>query len=1035
MLVRCLSWHLKSNRSLSSLIRATACCLATAAMLFSQAAAAPVAYWRFGDDGATPVDGNFLTPTAGRTAIETDPTFFPGIDSTGNGNTLYTWDTGGIGQIYRADVPSATVGGNPNIFSIQNSGGIPTAFTWSFQSSPVVDLETISPATWTIEASVKPEIVDGQFRTFVGRDGTGVSTGDGNLAPLYFQMNNQNQFRINYTDVAGNTHIVDAPGIQIHEHQWYHVAATSDGSTLSLYVDQFDGTGYQLAGTADLTGSANSALVFDSDGATYDPNTPFDPNDTQWNWSLGRGRYGASEGINDNHGDRFYGHIDEVRISDNAVAPNSFLFAGQNLNHGPRLEVNRDTGAFTLVNLQASLDLVGYFIESPSGALDPDAWFSVTGNQDSTAGNPGSFDPDGFWIFVEGTNNRLEEITFDDGGALGSVELGLANAWTRSRYEDLEMTIDQLLPDLSVKSFSVPVVFIGGNGQTAGRSDLDLDGDVDRSDWNLFAANHLTDLSGLTVAAASVLGDIDGDLDNDLADFRLFQTDYDEVNGLGALAQLIASVPEPSTGVLMILAGIASLGTRRRPSNPSRISNTKHTTKDPLMSNSKTLQGVFAVCVAVMAGLLMCSSEAHAVSINWNADNNGTIGGDGAGSLPPVSAQAGVLLTGGWTNDWPDYDYTDLRDSLGNPTTLDITPFSNSGTWNINGFAHRGQDSNGTWNNELLTGYLNSGAPTGAGGAGVVLTDIPYSLYDIYVYFNSDVDTRTGTVNVGASTYAFKAAGAAGSFGGDGNATFFEATALTTSSDTANYAVFSGLTGASQTITVDIPEFGGLAGFQLVESDQPFIPDLVAEVNKTTGEIVIRNTSDAPVTFDYYLIESAGGALSTGGWNSLESQGYDVGNGIREADFNLSTTVDGVDLAQWEGDYGSNGDSDADGDGLSTGSDFLIWQKQSGLSPTGLGWTEAGGSRSELLSELYVDGATTLDPNESVSLGNAYNTSVFGSADGDLEFQYALPGSLHSFGGVQYVTGTLSASAVPEPSALYMLVLSSLGACSCRRLR
>ena len=45
------------------------------------------------------------------------------------------------------------------------------------------------------------------------------------------------------------------------------------------------------------------------------------------------------------------------------------------------------------------------------------------------------------------------------------------------------------------------------------------------------------------------------------------------------------------------------------------------------------------------------------------------------------------------------------------------------------------------------------------------------------------------------------------------------------------------------------------------------------------------------------------------------------------ADFNMNTHVDGDDLAKWEGDFGANRNSDADGDEYSTGNDFLIWQR------------------------------------------------------------------------------------------------------------
>lgn len=49
-------------------------------------------------------------------------------------------------------------------------------------------------------------------------------------------------------------------------------------------------------------------------------------------------------------------------------------------------------------------------------------------------------------------------------------------------------------------------------------------------------------------------------------------------------------------------------------------------------------------------------------------------------------------------------------------------------------------------------------------------------------------------------------------------------------------------------------------------------------------------------------------------------------------DFDGNLVVNGADLAQWEGDYGLNGDSDADHDGDSDGADFQIWQRNFGQS-------------------------------------------------------------------------------------------------------
>lgn len=50
------------------------------------------------------------------------------------------------------------------------------------------------------------------------------------------------------------------------------------------------------------------------------------------------------------------------------------------------------------------------------------------------------------------------------------------------------------------------------------------------------------------------------------------------------------------------------------------------------------------------------------------------------------------------------------------------------------------------------------------------------------------------------------------------------------------------------------------------------------------------------------------------------------------ADFDQDGDVDVDDLAKWEVDYGVNGGSDANGDGVSNGLDYLAWQRQFGSS-------------------------------------------------------------------------------------------------------
>ncbi len=48
------------------------------------------------------------------------------------------------------------------------------------------------------------------------------------------------------------------------------------------------------------------------------------------------------------------------------------------------------------------------------------------------------------------------------------------------------------------------------------------------------------------------------------------------------------------------------------------------------------------------------------------------------------------------------------------------------------------------------------------------------------------------------------------------------------------------------------------------------------------------------------------------------------------ADFNKDNSVDALDLNKWYGDYGVSPGSDADGNLVSNGDDFLQWQRQLG---------------------------------------------------------------------------------------------------------
>jgi hypothetical protein len=139
--------------------------------------------------------------------------------------------------------------------------------------------------------------------------------------------------------------------------------------------------------------------------------------------------------------------------------------------------------------------------------------------------------------------------------------------------------------------------------------------------------------------------------------------------------------------------------------------------------------------------------------------------------------------------------------------------------------------------------------------------------------------------------------------------------------------------------------------------------NLVLEVNKSSGAVTLKNTATQPLAIDFLRISSAGGALSTSGWNSLADQNY--------------SAVDGPDPGTVAGD-----------------------------SP-GEGWDEAQGSSASQLVEMFLGAnGSTIAANASLSLGNAFNTAIFGAGnDGDIVFEFGVNNGYRLTSTVSYVTG------------------------------
>ncbi|MBN1853255.1 MAG: LamG domain-containing protein [Pirellulales bacterium] len=277
---------------------------------YSSASADTLAYWRFDDAGDADIEqwgpvaaGNPLPDSDGWTVWRK-----AAQDHSGNGNHLTTWEYAWAGFTWSADVPFSAVplSGAANALSMATAGNYPSAMTWSAQSLPSgTDIETATPAAFTIEASFKANVLAG-YQTIVGRDDRYVATSNGDLAALYFQVMPNRDVAIKFADVSGYWHEAISAVDAVQEGLWYSMTGVSDGSTLKLYLDN------ELVAQTDMTasGSPNTAMAKgSSSGGDWVSGT----------WTVGRGMYAGG------HGDRWNGLIDEVRISDTALAPSEFL--------------------------------------------------------------------------------------------------------------------------------------------------------------------------------------------------------------------------------------------------------------------------------------------------------------------------------------------------------------------------------------------------------------------------------------------------------------------------------------------------------------------------------------------------------------------------------------------------------------------------------------------------------------------------------------------------------------------------------------
>jgi autotransporter-associated beta strand protein len=256
----------------------------------------------------------------------------------------------------------------------------------------------------------------------------------------------------------------------------------------------------------------------------------------------------------------------------------------------------------------------------------------------------------------------------------------------------------------------------------------------------------------------------------------------------------------------------------------------------PLLFKAGALLGVLAAALSAQAQVN--TNPVPNSTISWDFDCWGfSNAGGGSGVAVPDTA-AGLARATNWNDGWSEN--WSATSPWGNPTFVanlfDISGAGSGVDLRYNGFngasvvaAHKGMDADGSYNREMLNGYMNTG-PAGWNppitNSFVSVSNIPYALYDVVVYFNSDNAGRHGSIDNGATTYYFTTVGGPSVSGANA---YFLPTFETNSSvfPSADFAFFPGMTGSTATFT-EHPKSGndqwlGICGFQLIQASNTYV--------------------------------------------------------------------------------------------------------------------------------------------------------------------------------------------------------------------
>jgi hypothetical protein len=275
----------------------------------------------------------------------------------------------GLSNTLALDFIPGALGGGDDLFTLMIDGEQGKGLAKNINNGIIA-----AGAGFTVEAAFNTN-APARFAAIVGKEGRpGLGRGLGFIEnlPTFAMKTRADNSLLQVEQWDGNGNLVQVSSLaSLNASQWYYAAVVNDGTLLSLYLDSNDGMGYQLQGSTALAG-----------GALYQgvPSSPSWDN----SWTVGRGQFGGAAA------DWFDGIIDEVRISNTALAPSEFLFAATQVVPGD-YNVNGTVDAADYTkwrdNLGATITLPGEGV-TPGVVTqeDYDFWKTNFGNSGTGSG-------------------------------------------------------------------------------------------------------------------------------------------------------------------------------------------------------------------------------------------------------------------------------------------------------------------------------------------------------------------------------------------------------------------------------------------------------------------------------------------------------------------------------------------------------------------------------------------------------------------------------------------------------------------------